>query len=170
LPASEANTERAPSTRWRGGSLAQGTLVHALHIALGNATEGTPFGSEIKLRVEAGDAYYYPDAMMVCGELEVESETNGIVKNPVVVFEVLSPGTWRDDRGQKFLDYQAVSSLQEIVFVDSDRKVAERYERQEGESWRYTAYVGDVTLPIAAANLEIDLAQLYARLRFDGLG
>lgn len=156
-----------------GGSMNHGTLIHALHIALGNATEGTPcrsFGSEIKLRVEAADAYYYPDAMIVCGEVEVESETNGIVKNPIVVFEVLSPGTQRDDKGEKFTDYQTVPSLREIVFLDSERKVAERYERQGDGSWRYTAYVGDVKLPIGAANLELDLAHLYARLRFDGLG
>lgn len=153
-----------------GGSLNHGTLIHALHGALINATEGTPcrsFGSEIKLRVEAADAYYYPDAMVVCGELEVESETNGIVRNPVVVFEVLSPGTLREDKGRKFLDYQTVPGLREIVFLDSERQVAERYERQEDGSWRYTAYVGDVRLPIEAAGLDLDLARLYARLRFD---
>ena len=156
-----------------GGSLNHGTLIHALHIVLGNGTEGTPcrsFGSEIKLRIEAADAYYYPDAMVVCGEVEVESESNGIVTNPIAVFEVLSPGTQRDDKGQKFLDYQTLPGLREIIFLASDRKVAERYERQEGGSWRYTAYVGDVVLPIDAAGLTLDLARLYARLRLDDLG
>ena len=153
-----------------GGSLNHGTLIHALHGALINATEGTPcrsFGSEIKLRVEAADGYYYPDAMVVCGEVEVESETNGIVKNPVVVFEVLSPGTGGFDREQKFFDYQTVPSLREIVFLRSERKVAERYERQGDGSWRYTVYVGDVALPVGAAGIELDLARLYARLRWD---
>ena len=156
-----------------GGSLNHGTLVHALHGALINGTEGTPcrsFGSEIKLRVEAADAYYYPDTMVVCGEEEVESESNGIVTNPIAVFEVLSPGTERDDKGQKFLDYQSLPSLREIIFLASDRKVAERYERQEGGSWRYTAYVGDVALPVDAASLTLELTRLYARLRLDDLG
>lgn len=156
-----------------GGSLNHGTLVHALHGVLINGTEGTPcrsFGSEIKLRVEAADAYYYPDAMVVCGEVEVESTTNGVVKNPVVVFEVLSPGTGRYDKDQKFFDYQTVPSVREIVFLHSERKLAERYERQEGGSWRYTAYVGDAALPITAAGLELDLPSLYSRLRFDDLG
>lgn len=153
-----------------GGSLNHGTLIHALHIALGNGTEGTPcrsFGSEIKLRVEAADAYYYPDAMIVCGELEVESETSGIVKNPIVVFEVLSPGTESRDKNQKFLDYQTIPGLREIFFLSSERKVAERYERQGDGSWRYTAYVGDARLPVGTVRLELDLTQLYARLRLD---
>ena len=153
-----------------GGSLNHGTLVHALHIALGNGTEGTPcvsYGSEIKLRVEAANAYYYPDAMLVCGEVEVESESNGVVTNPAVVFEVLSPGTQGYDKDQKFLDYQTVPSVREIVFLSSERKIAERYERQSDGSWRYTAYVGDVRLPLGAAGIELDLARLYARLRLD---
>lgn len=155
-----------------GGSLNHGTLVHALHGALINATEGTPcvsFGSEIKLRVEAADAYYYPDAMIVCGEIDVESETSGVLKNPIVVFEVLSPGTQRYDKDEKFLDYQTIPELQEIVFLSSERKLAERYERQGDGSWRYTAYLGDVKLPVGAAGIELDLARLYARLRVDEL-
>ncbi len=152
-----------------GGSLNHGTLVHALHGALIDGTEGTPcrsFGSKIKLRVEVADAYDYPDAMVVCGEVEVESETAGIVKNPVAVFEVLSPGTGRYDKDEKFLDYQTVPRVREIVFSHLERQLGERYERQEGGIWRYTADVGDVVVPIAVA--ELDLGRLYARLRFEG--
>ena len=157
----------------QAGDPNHGTLVHALHIALGNGTEGTlcrSFGSEIKLRVDEADAYDHPDAMVMCGEMEVESETAGIIKNPAVVFEVLSPGTEAYDKNRKFLDYQTVPSLQEIVFLSSERKVAEHYERQGDGSWRYTAYLGDVTLPIGAAGLDLELARLYARLRFDDVG
>lgn len=149
-----------------GGSLNHGRLVHALGGELREATKGTPcesFGSEIKLRIELTDAYYYPDAMIVCGELDVESETNGIVRNPTVVFEVLSPGTMRFDGKGKFLDYQTVASIREVVFLWSERKLAERYERQDDGSWRYTAYLGD-TLPLGAAGIKLDLAALYARL------
>lgn len=149
-----------------GGSLNHGRLVHGLGIALGNASEGTPcesFGSEIKLRIELADAYYYPDAMLVCGEVDVESESNGIVRNPLIVFEVLSPGTARFDQKQKFLDYQTVPSIREVVFLWSERRLAERYERTHDGSWRYTAYLGE-TLPLGAAGIELDLARLYTRL------
>lgn len=150
-----------------GGSLGHSRLVHALGGELRNVTDGTScesFGSETKLRVEAADAFYYPDAMIVCGEVDIESETNGIVRNPLVVFEVLSPGTSRFDQKGKFLDYQTVPSVQEVVFLWSERKLAERYERGDDGSWRYTAYVGDVPLPVGAAGIELDLARLYARL------
>ena len=149
-----------------GGSLNHGRLVYALGGEVRSATEGTScegFGPEVKLRVESADAYYYSDAMVVCGEVDVESESNGIVRNPIVVFEVLSPSTARFDRKAKFLDYQSVPSIQEIVFVYGDRRLAERYERQDDASWRYTAYVGDARLPIAAAGIELELARLYAR-------
>lgn len=149
-----------------GSSLNHARLVHALGRELGNATEGTPcesFGSETKLRIESTESYYFPDAMVACGEIDVESETNGIIRNPVVVFEVLSPGTANRDKDQKFFDYQTVPSVKEIVFLSSERRVAERYERGDDASWRYTAYVGDVRLPIAAAGIELDLAGLYAR-------
>ncbi len=153
-------------TAMSGRSLDHGRLVHALGGELRNATEGTPcesFGSEIRLRVEAADAYYYPDATIVCGDVDVESETNGIVRNPLVFFEVLSPGTARFDQKAKFLDYQTVPSVREVVFLWFERRLAERYERQGDGSWRYTAYLGDA-LPIGAAGIELSLNRLYARL------
>ena len=153
-----------------GGSLDHGRIVHALGGELRNMTEGTPcesFGSEVKLRVEAADAYYYPDAMLVCGEVDVESESNGVVRNPVVIFEVLSPGTARFDQKAKFLDYPTVPSVVEVVFLWSERRLAERYERQDDGSWRYTAYLGDI-LPVGAAGIELSLGRLYARLGVEG--
>lgn len=149
-----------------GGSLRHGRLIAALVRSLGNSLDGTgceTFGSEIKLRIDAANAYYYLDAMVVCGEVEVESETNGVIRNPIVVIEVLSPSTQDRDKNQKFLHYQTVSSIGEIVFLSSERKIAERYERLGDGSWRYTAYIGDVPLPIAAVRMDLDLADLYAR-------
>ena len=126
-----------------GRSLNHGTLVHTLHGTLINGTEGTPcvsYGSEIKLRIEAADAYYYPDAMVVCEEVAVESETNGVIES--------------NDKSRKFLDYQTV---------------AERYERPHGGDG-YKRFAFRVTLPIVAAGLELGLARLYARVRFDEPG
>lgn len=149
-----------------GGSLNHGRLVFALGSELGKATEDTPcegFGSEVKLRIDAAEAYYYPDAMMVCGKVDVESESNGIIRNPLAVFEVLSPGTQRYDQRKKFIDYQTLPSVQVVIFVHPNRKLAERYERQSDSSWRYTTYNGDVRLQVAD-NVELDVARLYAKL------
>lgn len=153
-----------------GGSLNHGLLVTDLVISLGRSLAGgncQVFGSEVKLGISAANAYYYPDAMVVCGVPEVESQSNGIILNPSAVFEVLSPGTGKFDREQKFWDYQLVPSIQEIVYLASHRMLMEVYERHPGGTWRYTAHQGDVIVPLESANVEVNLTRLYARLTLE---
>ncbi len=52
------------------------------------------YGSDLKFQVADGQVRY-PDGMLVCSPVD---RTATVVYEPVVVFEVLSPSTARDDR------------------------------------------------------------------------
>jgi Uma2 family endonuclease len=43
----------------------------------------------------------YPDASLVCGELEFYRGRNDVILNPMLVVEVLSPSTREYDLGMK---------------------------------------------------------------------
>ncbi len=78
------------------------------------------FGSDLKVRIDTADAVVYPDVMVICGDREYHHDRKDIVKNPQVVFEVLSKGTEGWDRGGKFRHYQSLPSLKEYILVDQN--------------------------------------------------
>ena len=71
--------------------------------------------SDMKVRV--GDDFYYPDVLVSCtagGHDYYETA-------PVLVIEVLSPATERQDRLEKRLAYQRLPSLKEYVLIAQDK-------------------------------------------------
>lgn len=84
--------------------------------------------------------------------------------DPVVVMEILSPGTERGDRFDKLVDYRLVPSVQEIVFLRQDRVAAEIY-RRVGSDWPIELVVGPAqTFRLGSIGLEIPLGEFYERL------
>ena len=95
-------------TRWH--SLLGVNLLVELRAVLKGRCE--VHGSDIRLRVSAGNAYTYPDVTVICGRPEFTGKGEDILHNPTVIIEVLSKSTESYDRGTKFLLYRTVKSLQ----------------------------------------------------------
>ena len=66
------------------------------------------FNSEMKLHIEEFNKYLYPDAMVVCGEVQKPNENTSGITNPLVIVEVLSDSTEAYDRGDKFFFYKHI--------------------------------------------------------------
>src|SRR5438045_1159769 len=86
-----------------GGTMEHAQLAANVIIALGAALRGRPcrvLTTDMSVR---GDARFsYPDVSVVCGEPRFFDKRRDTLMNPVVLFEVLSPSTERNDRGLKF--------------------------------------------------------------------
>jgi Uma2 family endonuclease len=85
-----------------------------IYMALRNHLRGTPcrtFITAMKLRVAAADCYFYPDVMVTCSP--ADAADTKIKRAPVLVVEVLSPGTAAYERGDKFAAYRQMTSLEE---------------------------------------------------------
>jgi Uma2 family endonuclease len=74
-----------------------------------------------------------------------------------VLVEVLSEGTERDDRGEKFAHYRQLPSLQEYVLVSQDVRRIEVF-RRTGEGWMFVeAGPGQsIELPSIGVRLSVD--------------
>jgi Uma2 family endonuclease len=121
---------------------------------------GTCFvhGSNLKIRSPDG-ASMYPDVFVRCGKNVGDAQ---VVDDPVVVVEVLSPSTQRDDLTLKRWAYQAIPSLQAILFVSAQSAAVELAEREPDGSWRSRHYRGlDVSVPLAALAVELPAAEIY---------
>lgn len=116
------------------------------------------YASEIKLRIDAQQSFYYPDVMVVCGPENSDpySETA-----PCLLVEVLSRGTAHTDRHAKYAVYTALPSLQTYLIVDQYERRVYAYAR-EGASWTLTEYVGEGVIPLPCLGLELSLGEIYA--------
>ncbi|WAJ31088.1 Uma2 family endonuclease [Antarcticirhabdus aurantiaca] len=71
--------------------------------------------------------YRIPDVTVTCGTVD---DGSAIVEDPIVLVEVVSPGSTRRDAGDKLLDYFRIGSLVHylIVYPDAGRIVHHRRE------------------------------------------
>lgn len=153
-------------------AMSGGTREHSLvgqHVAreLGNALFDRPcevHGSDMRIKVQALERYFYPDASVVCGPAELEDESRDVLLNPKVIVEVLSRSTRSYDRGDKFASYQAIESLQEYVLLSQTEVRVEHYSRQRDGSWIYRSIGagGELVLPSIECVIAID--RVYAKV------
>lgn len=116
--------------------------------------------------VRAGDATLVaPDVSVVCGEAETESGAR-ILRNPILVVEVISPSSIDHDRVVKRGLYQSVDSVQAYLIVDQDQMLAELYTRGESGWDLQTFSQPDDEIPLEALACSLSLRDIYRRIEF----
>jgi len=127
-----------------------------------------PFGSDFLVRVTLGieeEAFYYPDGMIVC---EPVGGGDRFTDQPVVILEVLSQSTRRNDEVQKLRDYFTLASLEVYLLAESDEAVVRVYRRGE-EGFKLSMVSGlDEVLELPEVSLRIPLSELYRDVDFEG--
>jgi Uma2 family endonuclease len=126
-----------------GASRFHNRIARNLTILLGNQLRNGPcqnYASGMRVSVRGGKCYLYPDVVVTCGKEVYEDNQFDTLTNPVLVIEILSTSTEANDRGRKFLDYQAIPSLLEYVLVTQSPRRFEIYRRQVDGSWLYHSW------------------------------
>ena len=115
-----------------GGTVAHEIIGGTLRALLREQLRGKPCrAAGPTLKVEVAGRIRYPDAFVYCTAVP-SNET--VIREPVVVFEVLSPGTSRTVRIEKLREYQATESIQRYVILEQDSIAATVFTRQ-GTDW-----------------------------------
>ena len=145
-----------------GADLAHNRISLNLAFHLRAATRGTPcavFISDMKVRVTACEAFYYPDVMLSC---EPGYRDSLYQTAPCLIAEVLSPSTEAIDRREKLIAYRTLPSLRYYLLVAQDRHWVEVYTRQADGGWRHTAHAdGALTFDCGGLTPGLTLADLY---------
>jgi Uma2 family endonuclease len=98
---------------------------------------------DVKVYMPALEVFYYPDQLVTCDE-EKGGARKDFILHPKLLIEVLSKSTAAFDRGDKFADYQTISSLEEYVLVHQEQVIVERFSRKADNLWVPKIYqVGD---------------------------
>ncbi|MCW3062262.1 MAG: uncharacterized protein JWQ02_4083 [Capsulimonas sp.] len=153
-----------------GGSRAHSRISGNAYRLLGNQLEGRPcepFGSDMRVLVNPGGLYTYPDVSVACDPQFSDSAVDTLT-NPIVIVEVLSPSTEAYDRSLKFAYYRGLASIKHYVLIAQDQPNVELYTRQESDKWLFTvvhSVEGIVNLDAIGCTLPMD--KLYDRVVFD---
>jgi Uma2 family endonuclease len=115
--------------------------------------------SDMKLRVDAADAYFYPDVFVTCDPRDRGEEY--VKRYPVLVVEVLSESTAAFDRGRKFAIYRRLESLREYVVIDPALRSVDCFRRDPSGHWVLYAYEGDATLDLDCIGGRLALTALF---------
>jgi Uma2 family endonuclease len=148
-----------------GGTYGHSTIQRNLAIAIGGRLRRKPcqfHGSDLKFQV-AEAHIRYPDGMVLCSPVDRRAT---VVHDPVIVFEVLSPSTTRNDRIVKAREYQATPSVERYVMLEQDGVGATVYARS-GDAWTHEILIADSILVLPEIGVEFPLAELYEGLVFE---
>ncbi len=142
-----------------GGTRAHASITVNLISALNSRLKGsacTVYNDS--LRIIAAGSIRYPDAFVACGPLANDAT---LAHEPVVVFEVLSPGTASIDQIVKAAEYRNTASIQRYVVLAQDRIAANVHARQGGD-WFVTHIVDpSMILDMPEIGISLPLIDLY---------
>ena len=150
-----------------GASETHVTVAGNVFMASRNHLRGSPcsvFISDMKLRVEEDNAFFYPDIFVTCAESD-RSQSHS-KSAPVLIVEVLSPTTSAFDRGAKFAAYRKLPTLREYALIDPERLSLDLF-RREGDSkntsqrWVLHPIEAGGQVEWASVGLQLPLETLY---------
>ena len=109
-------------------------------------------------------SYYQPDMTVVNGEIKIKEGTTTEILNPHIVVEVLSKATQDFDMSEKLVNYKAIETNKQIIFVAQDRPWISTYTRtNEPNVWINTDYDSLENVAIID-NITVSLRDIYKKI------
>ncbi len=118
-----------------------------------------PYVADLKLRVDAADAFFYPDVMVSCHPGDLGNQQ--FIANPSLIVEVLSDSTAAYDRGDKFAAYRKLPSLQEYLIVDIDARRVECFRRTADNDWLLHDYADETECELHSLNIRLPMSEIF---------
>jgi Uma2 family endonuclease len=151
-----------------GGTYAHARIQMSLLRSLGNRLDGRPYkavGSQLK--VQTANGVRYPDAFVIGSPIPLDAT---VARDPVVIFEIMSPTTANDDLGVKKAEYQALPSVQSYVVLQQTHRSAQVFRRivetaaddEKSGEWTFEFIVGpDAMIALPEIGVTIPLVEIY---------
>ncbi len=102
----------------------------------------------------------FPDLMVRCGKLEPDAAS---LSDPVVLIEVVSPGSAERDRAEKWDYYRRLASLQHYAMVSREVASVDLISRHSESEWLPPRRLEglDAVLDLPALSLSVPLSAIY---------
>lgn len=153
-----------------GASFAHNRIVTNFVARLDDQLRDRPcdvYANDLRLHVEAYNAFYYPDVMALCGEPQRLDDRFDTILNPQLVVEVSSLSTRGVDEIVKRSHYRAVTSVTEYLLVDQFSMTVELARRGEGEHWDSVFHHGpDDEVELRSIDCTLRISEIYRRVEW----
>jgi Uma2 family endonuclease len=116
------------------------------------------FMSDMKVKIEAVDTFYYPDVVVCC---DPSDKAEYFRTNPSLIIEVTSPTTAVTDRREKLLAYQKIPGLREYVLIAQDEISVQVYRRDKNDRWWEETLGPNGVIELESVDLNIPVTEAY---------
>jgi Uma2 family endonuclease len=123
------------------------------------------FTHDVKAEVKKRNIYRYPDLVVAP---ESDDEDKYTIKQPVIMVEVASEGSWKTDTGLELKEYTALPTLKYYFIVSQEEMLVQMCVRDDDNRWTFEFFEEEnemINLP--AFNLTISLSEVYNKVKFE---
>ncbi|MBD0256414.1 MAG: Uma2 family endonuclease [Cytophagales bacterium] len=119
------------------------------------------YTENVQLVIGEDEEYRLPDVMVTCSQRDQEAAFK--VKDPVVLIEVLSPGTAMHDLGTTLDAYRKIESLPAYLIVNPNAVWVRVYHRDASGQWPpdQVYALPDDTIGVERLGLMLPLREVY---------
>ena len=154
-----------------GGTLNHGIIGNNINTELNSGlrnkgSDCVAINGDVRIWIQNAESFVYPDAMVICGEIETYEKDKNSVVNPLLIVEVLSKSTESYDRGDKFHKYCSLSSFMEYVIIDQNKPVIDILYKEDSSYWKMVTTIGlDKSIYLNTIDCTIKLSDIYRNVR-----
>jgi Uma2 family endonuclease len=124
------------------------------------------YSENIRTQIFENSKYVYPDVVISCSEQDRKNQL--LIKEPILVVEVLSEGIEEYDGGNKLLYYTRLASIRHYLLVSQESVAVMYYRRMENENWELAIYTQmSDTIQLADLELIIKVSDIYENIEFE---
>jgi Uma2 family endonuclease len=122
-----------------------------------------PYAADVKVLIQTSttERYFYPDVLVTCSDLDNDSH---VIKQPVLIIEVVSESTKDFDRGDKFAAYRLLPSFQEYLLVQQDKPEIELFRKRT--NWLSEAFGLADEIVLESVQLKLPVSAFYQDIDF----
>jgi Uma2 family endonuclease len=114
------------------------------------------------------NSFLYPDAVVICEQIELYPGSSTVITNPLLIVEVLSPSTEAHDRNGKFYEYKQIPSFKEYVMVSQSLPWVMASYKIGDRTWEDTEAEGlGTSIYLRSIDCTIDLKKIYRGIKFE---
>ena len=122
-------------------------------------------GGQQKVYMPALNHGVFPDIIVIDNASKYWDDNKVLLINPIVIVEVLSRSTKKNDRTSKFTDYKTLESFKEYVLIEQNKCLVETFYQAEPGVWHVTVCKNiNESIYLKSIDCTIALADIYENI------